>query len=103
VSPCQDTPVNRTRKLLTHAKRLGAQIRRARKDQGVGVDRLAVSAGLLPITVRRAEQPSGDVMVGTVAQVAEALGLELTLVPKKTSSVAGSCAAENKAVQGDAQ
>lgn len=56
---------------------------RARKDQGVSMQRLADRAGVTKLTVRRIESGQHDVFGDTLARVADALGYRLVLVAKE--------------------
>ncbi len=85
----------------TTARRLGQALKAARLKRGVGQAKLGLQIGLLPLQISRLEAPVGDVLVGTVARLADAFGLELALVPAETSGPRGSCGAESKVGGGE--
>ena len=62
--------------------RLRDQLRQARRRQSLSQAALAARSGTSRVTIARLEAGSArDVRVGTVARVAEALGLEVAAVP----------------------
>jgi transcriptional regulator with XRE-family HTH domain len=58
------------------------QLREARRQRSWTQAALAARSGTSRVTVARLEAGSGDVRMGTVSRVSEALGLELAAVPR---------------------
>lgn len=84
----------RTRRQLVQ---LGAALRRARLDAGLTQYQLAQLAGISRQLVSRVEAGNPHGEVGGVVEVADALGLSLTVVPKEQRAAAPS--GDRKAIQ----
>jgi transcriptional regulator with XRE-family HTH domain len=68
--------------------RLREQLRQARRQQSLSQAALAARSGASRVTIARFEAGSaGDVRLGTIAGVAEALGLEVVAVPAGAAPV----------------
>ncbi len=66
----------------TACRHLGCQLRELREGRGLSDRDLAVQAGMLPSTVVAIENGLDCITIGTVARVANALGYDLTLIPR---------------------
>ncbi|HUL78366.1 MAG TPA: helix-turn-helix transcriptional regulator [Vicinamibacteria bacterium] len=65
------------------------QLRRARREQSLSQGVLATRSGISRVTIARLEAGSaGDVRVGTISRVCEALGFEIAAVPLGAELVA---------------
>ena len=60
---------------MKRADTIGARIREARTQQGIGVRELARATGVAPSTLSRAENEIGGMLAEQVAPLADALGV----------------------------
>lgn len=67
---------------------LCAQVRAARREKALSQAALAARSGASRVTIARLEAGSGqDFRIGTLSRLCEALGLELTALPRGTRAV----------------
>jgi transcriptional regulator with XRE-family HTH domain len=65
-----------------HFSDIGDRLRAARIQQGLSQDALAAKIGVTQATVSRAEG-SGDIRLATLVEIARALDLEPTVIPRR--------------------